>query len=71
MHNQGTRRLGAWVGSLVFENLKAMMKAPMQIEGKGAIAEVCFSGRQDTPPPPSIIYPSNTHHLCRMLPRMA
>jgi len=27
MHNQGARRSGAWVGLLVFENLKTMMKA--------------------------------------------
>ncbi len=32
----------------------------MDIEGKGAIAEVCFSGRQIHPPPPSISF---THHL--------
>jgi len=35
MHNQGTRRPGAWVWLLVFENLKTMMKAPMRIEGEG------------------------------------
>ncbi len=32
----------------------------MDIEGKGAIAEVCFSVRQIHPPPPSISF---THHL--------
>ena len=38
MHNQGARRPGAWVGLLVFENLKTsktMMKAPMRVEGEG------------------------------------
>src|SRR5258708_28932770 len=59
MHNQGAGRPGAWVGLLLFENLKTTMKTPMQIEGKGAIAEGCFSGRRIPPPPPL----SFTHHL--------
>src|SRR5258707_15221082 len=41
MHNQGARHQGACVGLPVFENLKTMMRAPMQMEGKGAIAEGC------------------------------
>ena len=60
MHNQGARHPGAWVGLLVFENLKTMMQAPMQMEGEGAIAEVYFSGRRLHPPPPSISF---TYHL--------
>jgi len=35
----------------------------MQIEGKGAFAEVCFPGRQMHRPPPSIIYPSFMQHI--------
>ncbi len=66
MHNQDARRPGAWVGLLVFENLKTMMKAPMPVEG-GAIAEVCFSRWADTPPTPlyhlPIIYPSFMQHI--------
>jgi len=64
MHNQSIRHPGAWVGLLVFENLKTMMNAPMRIEGKGAIAEVCFLGWRIPPYPPHIIYPSFSHHLC-------
>jgi hypothetical protein len=45
MHNQDARRPGAWVRLLVFENLKNDDECAMHIEGKGAIAEVCFSGR--------------------------
>ena len=40
-----------------------MTKAPLPTEGEGAIADVCFSGRQ-VPPTPSIMYPSENHHLC-------
>ena len=63
MHNECARCSGAWVGLLVFENLKTMIKASMQIEGKGVIAEVCFRAGRYTPPPPSIIYPSFMQHI--------
>ncbi len=67
MHNECARCSGAWVGLLVFENLKTMIKASMQIEGKGVIAEVCFRAGRYTPPTPlyhlPIIYPSFMQHI--------